>query len=138
MVWVSAVRFLLDTHVALWWLDGDIRIPQHVGNAIARPDTESFVSAATIWEISIKSKTGKLPEAADAVETMPGCFTDVGFLLLGINAAHAKHAGSLPLHHRDPFDRMLVAQATIESLTLISGDPVLSLYDVDTGWGAIR
>ncbi|MYF09328.1 MAG: type II toxin-antitoxin system VapC family toxin [Rhodospirillaceae bacterium] len=132
------MRFLLDTHVALWWLDGDIRIPRHVGDAIARPDTESFVSAATIWEISIKSKTGKLPEAADVVETMPGCFTDVGFLLLDINAAHAKRAGGLPLHHRDPFDRILVAQAAIESLTLISGDPVLSLYDVDTGWDAIR
>lgn len=105
---------------------------------MARPDTESFVSVATIWEISIKSKIGKLPEAIDVVETMPGCFTEIGFALLGINAAHAKRAGSLPLHHRDPFDRMLVAQAAIESLTLISGDPVLSLYDVDTGWDAIR
>ena len=69
---------------------------------------------------------------------MPGCFTEIGFLLLDINTAHAKRAGSLPLHHRDPFDRMLVAQATIESLTLVSGDPVLSFYDVDTGWDAIE
>jgi len=138
VVSVGAVRFLLDTHVALWWLDGDIRIPRPVREAISRPDTESFVSAATIWEISIKSKIGRLPEATAVAETMPACFTEIGFRLLDINAAHAKRAGSLPLHHRDPFDRMLVAQATTESLTLISGDPVLSLYDVDAGWDAVR
>ena len=132
------MRVLLDTHVALWWLKGDRRIPRRVQDVVAHPDTEAFVSAATIWEIAIKSKLGKLPAAAAAVETMPACFTEIGFALLDINAAHAKRAGSLPLHHRDPFDRMLVAQATIESLTLISGDPVLSLYDVDTGWDAVR
>lgn len=132
------MRVLLDTHVALWWLKGDDRIPRRIRDIVAHPDTERFVSAATIWEIAIKSKLGKLPAAAAAVETMPACFTDIGFSMLDINAAHAKHAGSLPLHHRDPFDRMLVAQAAIESLTLISGDPVLSLYDVDTGWDAIR
>ncbi|MDE0253823.1 MAG: type II toxin-antitoxin system VapC family toxin [Rhodospirillaceae bacterium] len=132
------MRVLLDTHVALWWLKGDNRIPRRIRDIVAHPDTEAFVSAATIWEIAIKSKLGKLPAAAAAVETMPACFTDIGFSMLDINAAHAKRAGSLPLHHRDPFDRMLVAQAAIESLTLISGDPVLSLYEVDTGWDAIR
>ncbi|MXY38690.1 MAG: type II toxin-antitoxin system VapC family toxin [Rhodospirillaceae bacterium] len=132
------MRVLLDTHVALWWLKGDNRIPRRIRDIVAHPDTEAFVSAATIWEIAIKSKLGKLPAAAAAVETMPACFTDIGFSMLAINAAHAKRAGNLPLHHRDPFDRMLVAQAAIESLTLISGDPVLSLYDVDTGWDAIR
>lgn len=132
------MRVLLDTHVALWWLKGDDRIPRRIRDIVAHPDTEAFVSAATIWEIAIKSKLGKLPAAAAAVETMPACFTDIGFSMLAINAAHAKRAGNLPLHHRDPFDRMLVAQAAIESLTLISGDPVLSLYDVDTGWDAIR
>lgn len=132
------MRVLLDTHVALWWLKGDRRIPRRIQDIVAQPDTETFVSAATIWEIAIKSKLGKLPAAAAAVDTMPACFTEIGFVLLDINAAHAKRAGSLPLHHRDPFDRMLVAQAAIESLTLISGDPVLSLYDVDTGWDAIR
>ncbi|MDE0150446.1 MAG: type II toxin-antitoxin system VapC family toxin [Rhodospirillaceae bacterium] len=132
------MRVLLDTHVALWWLKGDNRIPRRIRDIVAHPDTEAFVSAATIWEIAIKSKLGKLPAAAAAVETMPACFTDIGFSMLAINAAHAKRAGNLPLHHRDPFDRMLVAQAAIESLTLISGDPVLSLYDVDTGWDTIR
>ena len=129
---------LLDTHVALWWLKGDNRIPRRIRDIVAHPDTEAFVSAATIWEIAIKSKLGKLPGAAAVVETMPACFSEVGFAMLDINAAHAKRAGSLPLYHRDPFDRMLVAQATIESLFLVSGDPVMSHYDVDLEWDALN
>ena len=127
---------LLDTHVALWWLKGDDRIPRYTQEVVAHPDTEAFVSAATIWEIAIKSKLGKLPSAAAAVESMPACFTGFGFRLLDINAAHAKRAGSLPLHHRDPFDRMLIAQAMIESLSLVSGDAALMPYGVDLEWRA--
>ena len=132
------MRVLLDTHVALWWLKGDIRIPERVRDIVARPETEAFVSAASIWEISIKSKIGKLRGAAAVVETMPACFSEVGFAILDINAAHTKRAGSLPLHHRDPFDRMLIAQATIESLFLVSGDPAMSHYDVDLEWDALN
>ena len=128
------MRVLLDTHVALWWLNGDLRIPRPVRDAVARPETETFVSAATVWEISIKWKIGKLPGAAAVVEAMPACFTEIGFALLDINAAHAKRAGGLPPHHRDPFDRLLVAQAAVASLSLVSGDPALSLYDVDLVW----
>ena len=132
------MRVLLDTHVALWWLKGDNRIPRRIRDIVAHPDTEAFVSAATIWEIAIKSKLGKLPAAAAAVETMPACFTDIGFSILDINAAHAKCAGNLPLHHRDPFDRMLIAQATIESLSLVSGDAALVAYGVDLEWHALN
>ena len=134
MVSLTAMGVLLDTHVALWWLKGDNRIPRRIRDIVAHPDTEAFVSAATIWEIAIKSNLGKLPAAAAAVETMPACFTDIGFALLDINAAHARRAGRLPLHHRDPFDRMLIAQAMIESLSLVSGDAALKSYGVDLEW----
>ena len=129
---------LLDTHVVLWWLKGDNRIPRCIRDIVAHPDTEAFVSAATIWEIAIKSKLGKLPAAAAAVETMPACFTDIGFAMLDINCGACEVRRQLAVYHRDPFDRMLIAQATIESLFLVSGDPVMSHYDVDLEWDALN
>ncbi|MGH9083094.1 MAG: type II toxin-antitoxin system VapC family toxin [Acidimicrobiales bacterium] len=118
-------RLLLDTHPLLWWLSAEA-IAGEAGDAIADPSSVVAVSAASIWEITIKRQIGKLRfEGSPADEVRAA-----GFEHLPITAAHAELAGDLPLHHRDPFDRMLVAQAQAEGLTLVSGDPAFDLYDV--------
>jgi PIN domain nuclease of toxin-antitoxin system len=97
-----------------------------VREAIEDGANDIFVSVASVWEIAIKRATGKLAFAAPIVETVER----LGFLLLPINAAHAEHAGGLPRHHNDPFDRMLVAQATLEGLVLGTQDPLMRAYAV--------
>lgn len=118
-------RLLLDTHVLLLWLAAET-ISREAAEAIAEPSSTVVVSAASIWEITIKRQPGKLRfdgSPADEVR-------DAGFEHLSITAAHAEAAGDLPLHHRDPFDRMLVAQAQAEGLTLVSRDAAFHRYDV--------
>jgi PIN domain nuclease of toxin-antitoxin system len=119
------VKLLLDTHALLWWLSGDAMADDAVA-AIASPDTLVVVSAASVWEAAIKASLGKLVipgSLADAV-------VDEGFEPLPVTAAHGERAGALPPHHRDPFDRLLVAQAQAEGLTLMSRDPAFRPYDV--------
>ena len=117
-------RLLLDTHVLLWWLAGDRQLPKDVRDRIDT-ELEVLVSPASIWEVEIKRGLGKLeaPDLVDAIE-------DSGFDELPIRYAHAVTAGRLPPVHRDPFDRMLVAQATVEQLTLVSRDAEIQRYDV--------
>jgi PIN domain nuclease of toxin-antitoxin system len=120
------VRILLDSHVALWWLEGNSALGPRCRELIESAD-EAFISAATPWELGIKRALGKLsmPDGLDEeLETQ-------GFVSLPITAAHAELAPSLPAHHRDPFDRMLVAQAQLETLVLVTGDALLDSYDVD-------
>jgi PIN domain nuclease of toxin-antitoxin system len=118
-------RLLLDTHVLLSWLAGET-LPAEMADAIAEPSNPVAVSAASIWEITIKRQLGKLRfEGSPAHEVR-----EAGFEHLPITADHAEVAGGLPPHHRDPFDRMLVAQANAEGLTLVSWDSAFSLYDV--------
>jgi len=125
------VNLLLDTHAYLWWLSDSSRLGRLARHSIADPEALVFVSAASIWEAAVKSHLGRLDvEAADLV-------AEIGandFEELPISASHAQRAGSLPPHHRDPFDRMLVAQAQSESLRLVSRDPVFGLYEVETVW----
>jgi PIN domain nuclease of toxin-antitoxin system len=119
------VSLLLDTHVILWWLADD---PSLSDELKARLDTEpqAYVSSATIWEVAIKQAAGKIVEPAD----LPERIRRSGFRELAINFEHAMVAGRLPLIHRDPFDRMLVAQAQCEDLTLVTRDPHCQKYDV--------
>ena len=119
------MRLLLDTHVALWWLAGTSLAPA-TADAIADATNEVFVSAASVWEVEIKSALGKLKVDADFVATLRAEQIDP----LPIAWAHAVEAGRLPAHHRDPFDRMLVAQARVERLTLVTRDERLGAYDV--------
>lgn len=119
-------RFLLDTHVFLWWLDDAPELGPHCRELIADQRNEVFISAATIWEISIKKTIGKL----DAPEDMDSIVEDEGFSKLPISLYHGQLAGSLPVLHRDPFDRMLVAQAQSEGLILMSSDENIGLYNV--------
>ncbi len=116
------MNLLLDTHVLLWWVHGE-RIQREAAAAIADIDNVKFVSAASIWEISIKTARGKLSvdEAFDSV-------VEDDFEPLPITYADARLAGSLPDHHRDPFDRMLIAQALNHDLLLVTRDPQIGLY----------
>lgn len=118
-------RLLLDTHVLLWWLAGDPSLPDEVGERI---DTELdvFVSPASIWEIEIKKAIGKLKAPSDLVDVIE----ESGVSELPIRYRHAELAGRLPPVHRDPFDRLLVAQAMSERLTLVSRDADIRRYDV--------
>ncbi len=121
------MRILLDTHILLWWLADDPALPQAAAAAIAEAGTEVVVSAATAWEIAIKKAAGRL----DAPDDLPSALAANEFDALPITVEHALIAGSLPPHHVDPFDRMLIAQARAEDLTLVSVDEQLREYDVD-------
>jgi PIN domain nuclease of toxin-antitoxin system len=118
------VRLILDTHVILWWLADDTAISDDTKSMI---DTELdvFVSAATLWEVSIKTSLGKLGPV-----DLPERILASGLRELPITAMHAIAAGRLPGIHRDPFDRMLIAQAKMEGLTLLTRDEQIAKYDV--------
>jgi PIN domain nuclease of toxin-antitoxin system len=121
------VNLLLDTCVVLWWLDGAEQLsPDTRAAIVSAPDV--LVSAATIWEIEINRAIGKLEVPDDVVDVV----LDAGFRLLSIDAVHAVAAAGLPRHHDDLFDRMLVAQARQEQLTLVTADSRIPLYDCTT------
>jgi PIN domain nuclease of toxin-antitoxin system len=128
------VRLLLDTHTLLWWLDGDRRLPARVRRLVGDDRNEVLVSAASAWEICTKVRIGKLPGAVEVAADVPGCVASQGFVGLDITIAHAQRAGSLPSPHRDPFDRMLAAQAQAEGLPLVSNDPAFELLQVERLW----
>ncbi|WP_024761456.1 type II toxin-antitoxin system VapC family toxin [Streptomyces exfoliatus] len=117
------MRLLLDTHVVLRWLNGDL--PDETRDLLAK-ERWVFMSAVTPWELSVKQATGKLDAPTDVAERA----RDTQFLALPINAEHGVRAGALPPHHRDPFDRILIAQAQTEGLTLVTRDKHIPLYDV--------
>ena len=126
------MRLLLDTHVALWWVLGDERLIDRVRLAIEDDDNDVFVSVASIWEISIKNARPKgLPgDMLISGEEALAEFKRAGVDLLPIRPAHAARAGEMPPIHRDPFDRMLVAQAIMETLMLVTSDRTLLKYPV--------
>ena len=115
---------LLDSHVLLWWLSDDARLPATSRAAITDPDTPCFVSAATLWEIGIKRRLGKL----DAPQSLLPILEEEGFVSLAITPLHAERAASLPLIHKDPFDRMVIAQGMEESLTIATVDMRFAQY----------
>ena len=119
------MSLLLDTHVVLWWLTDDPTLSDYIKDQLDH-EPDVYVSAATVWEVAIKQAMGKLKEPAD----LPERIRDSGFRELPITSEHAIAAGRLPLIHRDPFDRMLVAQAQRENLTLVTKDPHILEYPV--------
>ncbi len=119
------MNLLLDTHVVLWWLTDDPTLSDDL-KATLDHEPDVHVSAATLWEVTIKQAIGKISEPAD----LPERIRDGGFRPLPITFEHAIAAGRLPLIHRDPFDRMLVAQALHEGLTLVTRDPIIARYEV--------
>ena len=128
------MRVLLDTHALLWWLDGDRRLSQRARRLIVNDETAVLVSAASAWEICTKFRLGKLPGAAAVAADVMGCLDSQGFAPLPITVDHAQRAGSLPGSHRDPFDRVLIAQSQAEDLPLVTVDPVFGLYGVKVIW----
>ena len=120
------MNVLLDTHILIWALENNSKLSENARNVITAGRNMVFVSSASVWEISIKKSIGKLKAPDNLLEEL----LSHRFSLLDINAEHAQLAGELPLIHKDPFDRILVAQAKIEKLTLISADSQFAEYEV--------
>lgn len=121
---------LLDTHVILWYMEDNQRLGLEIRRTMEQAAPQVFVSIASVWEMSIKHALGKLQVPANLGQTL----TATGVQLLAITLAHALAAGALPRHHRDPFDRMLVAQAQLNGLTLVTHDARMRPYDVTVLW----
>lgn len=119
------MRFLVDTHVLLWWLDDDPRLSPDARQRIADSDSDVVVSAVSVAEIAIKSSVGKLEIPGDLLDQI----TLNDFTVLPLQATHAKAVAALPLHHRDPFDRLILAQAVTEEVPLMTADPAFDQYD---------
>jgi PIN domain nuclease of toxin-antitoxin system len=119
------MNLLLDTHVVIWFLGGSSTLRPDARAAIETAD-HAYVSSATIWEMAVKVARGRLAAPAD----FPDRLLDLGILQLALEWEHARVAGGLPLHHRDPFDRMLVAQAIVERLTIVTRDEAIARYPV--------
>ena len=122
------MRILLDTHCLLWWLNDDPALGDQARELISTPENLIFFSAASIWEIRIKQSIGKL----DLPEDFPEVLSSQTFESLAVTVEHAHGLKDLPLLHRDPFDRLLVAQARRERLTLLTRDRIVAQYDVST------
>ena len=121
------MRLLLDTHAFIWWIDDDAALGSTARAAIDVPTNPVYVSAASAWEIAIKRAKGTLQAPAGDIAAW---IAQEGFAELDVTVLHGTAAGALPLHHRDPFDRMLVAQAQLEGMNLVTSDASLSDYNV--------
>lgn len=128
------MTLLLDTHALLWWLFNDPNLSERARNAITDRTNTVVVSSASAWEITTKWRLGRLREAEDAVRRLPALLVECGFETLPISVPHALAAGALTIAHRDPFDRMLIAQATLEQFTLVTRDATIARLFADTLW----
>ena len=128
------MELLLDTHALIWWVQDNPRLSTPARDAIADPANDVFVSAACAWEITIKHNLGKLPEVAALAADVQAVIAAEGFEGAAVTVAHAERAGRLPLHHRDPFDRMLIAQATADARMLVSNEVFFDRYGVQRLW----
>ena len=128
------MKVLLDTHALIWWSSNDPRLSMVARELIQNPDTQVLVSAASAWEIATKARLGKLHGVQRLLSDFDALLAADGFTHLPITHQHALLAGSFDLAHRDPFDRMLAAQALIENAVLLSNDPELRVFAVATHW----
>ena len=128
------MRAILDTHAFLWWVLDVPRLSADARSLMSDGSNELLFSAASAYELTIKAQSGRLtlPETPDTY--VPSRLAANAFEPLSIELAHALRAGMLPVIHRDPFDRMLVAQAQVEGLPILTADPAISRYDVETIW----
>ena len=130
----SASSYLLDTHVLLWWLFDDPKLSGQAHDIIQAPDNTILVSSASGWEIATKHRLGKLPHAGEAVRNLPFLLRKSRMTVLPIAMEHALAAGALPGPHRDPFDRMLIAQGQIEEVPIVTSDRAFDQYSVELVW----
>jgi PIN domain nuclease of toxin-antitoxin system len=122
---------LLDTHVAIWWMEGSDRLGSRCTATLFQPGARLWISTVSVWEMAIKSGLGRLKLSTPLDECIPDLFAR-GALCLQISLNHALAVRTLPPHHADPFDRMLVAQAHCENLTLVTADTLIRAYDIRT------
>jgi PIN domain nuclease of toxin-antitoxin system len=130
-----AVRLLLDTHVLIWWLLADSRLPKTLTELLMDRRTRVLVSAASALEVTTKYRLGRLPKAAELALDFTRIVTDEGMELLPISAEHAARAGLFEVPHRDPFDRVLAAQSLTEALPLATRDQAFEAFEIPTIWG---
>ena len=126
--------YLLDSHVLLWWWFDPDRLSTAALELLSNPSTSVLVSAASVWELNLKHHQGKLPELSGVITDLPGLLQADGFEALPISLAHGLRAGAYSQPHRDPFDRMLAAQAELNRLVLLTADPQLSTFPCRTLW----
>lgn len=128
------MRLLLDTHTLLWWLAGDQALSDAAREAISDPDNAIFVSAASAWEIATKYRLGRLPDAALIAADIAGAVASQGFTELPISIRDGQAAGGLPAVPKDPFDRMLIAQAMTADMVIVSDETLFDAYAVPRLW----
>jgi PIN domain nuclease of toxin-antitoxin system len=128
------VRYLLDTHAFLWWAVDDPRLSPRFREILKDPANDIYFSAASAWEIAIKHRLGHLRFSEDAGRYVSEQIAGNGFMTLSIDVRHALHVSTLPLIHRDPFDRLLIAQSQLEDLRLLTADPAITAYGIPTIW----
>jgi len=128
------MRILLDSHALFWFIDGNSRLSVAAFEAINATDSVVCVSAVTAWEIASKFRLGKWPAAQALANDLAGIMSAHGFEPLPLSLEHARHAGLQQSPHRDPFDRMLAAQAEIEGISLVTADPAFRQFNVRTLW----
>jgi PIN domain nuclease of toxin-antitoxin system len=128
------LRLLLDTHAVIWWFQGSARLPQRVRDAIEGEAEAVFVSAVSAFEIALKHRLGKLPEASVLALRFEAMALEQGFTPLPITVTHGLAAGNLAIDHRDPFDRLLMAQAVVEDMTLASNERLFEAAGVNRLW----
>lgn len=128
------MRILVDTHCWLWCLLSPEKLNRESGTILQDPENEIYLSAASAWEIVIKYRLGKLEIPLKPSEYIPARLTALGHSSLPIEQKHVLAVGQLPDHHQDPFDRILVAQAQVEGMTLVTADKLLDLYDIPIIW----
>lgn len=128
------MKLLLDTHALLWWLDGNSRLSESAISAIGNPSIPVFISAASAWEIATKVRIGKLPGAVEIADRFVEIIRSQDFDPLPVSIEHARQAGLMPGEHRDPFDRMLIAQSQIEGLDLVSNEAMFDRFGIRRVW----
>jgi PIN domain nuclease of toxin-antitoxin system len=128
------MKLLLDTHAFIWWIDDDVRLSTAARTLLRDRGNDAFVSIATIWEIAIKVGVGRLRMPAELRPFLADQIARAGFSLLPIAFEHVVAVHALPQHHRDPFDRLLIAQCRQEDLSLVSRDGKFALYDLELVW----
>ncbi|RLB35626.1 MAG: type II toxin-antitoxin system VapC family toxin [Deltaproteobacteria bacterium] len=128
------MRYLLDTHAFLWFITNDKRLSETAHRIIRDRNNEIFFSAASAWEISIKTALGRLSIEGDLEPFLVGQLVENGFLSLPVTVPHAARVFTLPDIHKDPFDRILVSQAGTENMPLITRDPMVRQYDIEAVW----
>ncbi|HXW25321.1 MAG TPA: type II toxin-antitoxin system VapC family toxin [Xanthobacteraceae bacterium] len=128
------MKVLIDTHTLFWWVTDDPKLSSRAREILLTTDNEVLVSAATAWELATKARFGKWPQAAYLAANIKDVLDENAFAPLAITIEHARIAGSLAVPHRDPFDRMLAAQAQVEGISLVTADPVFGRFGTPVLW----